>query len=31
VQVGEDIGETSMGDADKIEVDWEKTILMIKE
>jgi hypothetical protein len=29
--VGEDIRETSMGDANKIEVDLKKTILMIKE
>jgi hypothetical protein len=29
--VGEDIGETYVGDVDRIEVDWEKIILMIKE
>ncbi len=31
VQVGEDIGETSTINIDRIEVDLEKTILMIKE
>jgi len=31
VQVGENIGETSVGNANRIEVDLEKTILMIKE
>jgi hypothetical protein len=29
--MGEDIGETYVGDADRIEVEWEKIILMIKE
>jgi hypothetical protein len=29
--VGEDIGKTYVGDADRIEVDSEKNILMIKE
>jgi len=31
VQVGEDIGETFVGNANRIEVDLEKIILMIKE
>ncbi len=31
VQVGEDIGETSLIDVDKIEAHLEKTILMIEE
>jgi len=31
VQVGEDIGETSATNVDRIKVDLEKTILMIKE
>jgi hypothetical protein len=29
--VGEDIGETFTGNANRIEIDLEKTILMIKE
>ncbi len=30
MQAGEDVGETSKGDADQVEMDLEKTILMIE-
>ncbi len=31
MEVSEDIGETSKGDADQIEMDLERTILMIED
>ncbi len=31
VQAGEDVGETSKGDADQVEMDLERTILMIED